>query len=303
METSKFNFKEFNYLSDFNFPVACNDLCFSSSNKKLLAVGVYKPAVKLFDLKSSIMKYERHLICNPLKVISLEENAEKFVILRSSKSIEFHITGGLYETVKMPAQPHSIVFNSIDAELYLGGNFNEIFRFNLEQGRFLNSIPSKGVKNISFCPANGIICTTNNREISFFDSRAKSAIYTRIMEDNILCSDISGNGLRYCIGTEDGKFIEYDYRSADPQRIISNLDYPNILRYNDKNILLACNESLLVLGENDNEFEEVFSGFTINTFSCNGGIVFVGGEIPEIKGFYSDKFGQLPSWFADVKSI
>jgi len=300
MKSKSFNFKEFNYLSDSQFPVACNDLSFSQNKKKLLAVGIYKPSVKMFDMKTSIMKFERHLASDPIKVLPFQEDAEKFSILRNDRTLEFHITGGFYDKIKLPQSAREMALNSIKAELYLGGAFKEVYRFSLDQGRFLKSIPCNGATSIALSPSNGLICTANENKLSFHDSRSNGEVFSREYKNDILCCDINSTGLNYSIGKEDGECIEYDFRSDQPQRSILQSSLIKKIRYHNKNILFSTNDSLFILPEASETCDLVLAGVEINTFDFDGGVILVGGECSDIKGFYSEHMGVLPNWFVDV---
>lgn len=301
MDNHSFNFREFEYLSGFEFPVACNDLCLSESKRRLLATGVYKPSVKLFDMKSSTMKFERHLVSDPLRVLSLEEDAEKFAILRNDKTIEFHTKSGLHEQVKVPAQPRDLLLNKVASELYVGGGYGEIYRFSLEQGRFLKSIPCRGANNISFSRSNGLLAAVAKNNMSFFDSRSRNEVFSRECEGEVLCIGLDEPGLKYAIGTEFGEILEYDLRSPKPLRRMCLGGFVKRIVYH-KNILASTSSSVSIIFE-DCTTSGITPGFAINTFDTDGGVIFIGGESTSIKGYCSEKLGPLPSWLADVTAI
>lgn len=288
------NFKEFEYLSNFEFPVACNDLCFSESRRRLLATGVYKPSVKLFDMKSSTMKFERHLVSDPLRILSLEEDAEKFAILRNDKAIEFHIKSGLHEQIKVPTQPKDMLLNKVLSELYVGGGHGEIYRFSLEQGRFLKSIPCKGANSISLSRSNGLLGAVAGNNMTFFDSRTRNEVFSRKYDNEILCIGQDESGLKYAIGTELGEILEYDLRSPSPLRKVCLGDFVKKITYH-KSLLASTSSSVSIVLE-DCTVSNITPGFAINAFDTDGGVVFIGGESPAMKGYFSEELGSLPSW-------
>lgn len=297
----EYSFKEFEYLADFEFPVACNDLCFSENRRRLLAVGVYKPSVRLFDMKSSTMKFERHLANDPLRVLSLEDDAEKFAILRNDKAIEFHTKGGLHEQIKVPAQPKDMLLNKISSELYVGGGYGEIYRLSLDQGRFLRSIPCKGANSISFSKSNGILGAVARNSLSLFDSRSKNKIFSRDYNDEVLCISMNDQGLKYVIGTEIGEILEYDLRSPRPLRKMDVGGFVRKVAYHGS--ILASTNNIVSVISDDGVVASISPGFSINTFSADGGTIFVGGESATIKGYYSEELGLPPSWIIDATMI
>lgn len=298
MNNDLFKIKSLSSLSDFKFPIACNDLCISKNGKKLLAVGIYKPTVKLFDLKTLTLKYERNIICDPLKICLLDDDAEKYCILRNDKTLEFHLNSGSYETIKLPYHGKDVLYNEVSSELYISANCEEIFRFNLEQGRFLKNIQSSSCDFMKLSKINGILGVGYDNQIRFFDSRVKEEIFCKEFDTRQLIGfDFDDTGTKYCI-SDDWSIWEYDFRSENfiRQIVINNCSK---LVYAKKN-LIASRGKLLCFITHDDRIEYKNLGFNINTFDVHNGVVFVGGENEQIKGYCSSVLGDCPSWFIDA---
>ncbi|ELA41197.1 uncharacterized protein VICG_01796 [Vittaforma corneae ATCC 50505] len=296
MRSKKLRFQEITPLSEFQFSVACHSICISKDRCKALAAGVYKPTVKLFDFKSGMMKFERHMVCDPIKVVSLEDDAEKFSILRSDKAIEFHTKGGFHEKVKTPNQPKDMVFNTVSSELYLGGNYSEVYRFNLEQGRFLKSIPVAGNK-MSWSDTHGLLGAISKKSLIFVDTRSKDNIITHTFGSELLSVAQDGSGLKYAIGSENGELLEYDFRSSRPLKHLNFNYFIQKIEFSDRKLIAAANERIYIIQEDVSSLEDVIDpGFRINDFSIDGGLIFIGGEDPEIKTLVSEDLGAIPSW-------
>lgn len=296
------NFKEITSLHDLNFPVACTDICISSNGKKLLATGIYKPTVKLFDVKSGIIKFERHLVSDPVKNFFLDEEGEKFAILRNDKTIEFHIKGGLHEKVKTIKQPHDIILNRFSAELYIGGNYGEINRFSLEQGRFMKSIPCTGATRLAFSETNTLLGAIFKNNVTFIDTKSKNEIFKKQYEEDAITISQDASGLKYLVGFESGKILEYDLRSSKAIREIELDNFPIKTCYSDKFIVANTSESILFIESDAVKVEcmpSITPGFIINTFCLEGGVIFVGGESQSIKTYISEDFGKVPDWVCE----
>lgn len=295
------NFKEISSLHGLEFPVSCNDICISSNGRKLLTTGIYKPTVKLFDTKSGIIKFERHLVSDPLKNFFLDDG-EKFAILRNDKTIEFHVKGGLHEKIRTIKQPQDVSLNKFVAELYIGGNFNEINRFSLEQGRFLKSITCSGATRISFSEINTLLAASFKNNITFIDTRTRNEIFQKQYDDEIvsICQDASG--LKYLVGFETGKLFEYDLRSPKSLREIELESFAIKACYAGKFITVGTQKQIYFIDELTDKIEEcslIHPGFIINTFCIDGGIAFVGGENQAIKTYICEDFGKVPEWVYD----
>lgn len=297
MQRKFFEFVEIMPFSDLNFPIACNCMTISNDRQKLLVAGVYKPTVKFFNLKSGILKFERHIACDPLKIVCLEDDAEKFGILRDDKTMEFHVKGGLYEKVKIPYQPKDVVINKTTAELYMGGKYDEIYRFNMEQGRFLKSIPCAGATQMSYSQQHGLLCAVRDNTFSVIDTRTKSAVFTRHSEEELLSIAQDETGLKYAIGNESGDVIEYDFRSATPLKKQQFENFARKIQYSEKNIAVAVNSTVRFMSEDSsNEISTIETKFIINDFHIDSGFVIVGGEAAQVKIFTCLDLGKLPNW-------
>lgn len=298
-------FKEIPSLQDLGFPVACIDIAVSPNGKKLMAIGIYKPTIKLFDLKAGIMKFERHLVSDPLKIFFLEDDGEKFAILRNDKTIEFHIKGGLHEKVRATNQPQDIVLNKGNAELYIGGNYGEINRFNLEQGRFMKSVPCQGATRLAFSDVHGILGAVSKNTLSFIDTKSRSEIFSKVYDDEITTISQDTTGLKYVIGTESGKLLEYDFRSPLALRTVELDNFPIKTCYSGKNIVAGTSKQIYFLDEKAQAIDHnsfINPGFIINTFCVEGGVVFIGGESLSIKTFINEDVGKVPDWIFDTRS-
>lgn len=296
MQSKKLKFHEIVPLSEFQFSVACHGICMSKDRHKALVAGVYKPAVKLFDLKSGTMKFERHIVCDPVKVVSLEDSAEKFSILRSDKTVEFHTKGGLHEKIKTPSQPKDIVHNTTSADLYLGGNYSEIYRFNLEQGRFLKSIPVAGSK-MSWSSVHGLLGAIAKKSLVFIDTRTKDNVFAHAFNTELLSIAQDSSGLKYAIGNESGELLEYDLRSSKPVRLFNFDPFVQKVEFSNGNVVVAAGPKICIIREDVSDLENVVDiGFPINDFSIDNGLLFIGGENPEIKTLISEDLGVIPSW-------
>lgn len=293
------SFKEIQVLAELNFPVACNGISISKDKNRLLVVGVYPPSVKLFDLKSGILKFERHLVSDPLKIISLEEDAEKFSILRNDKTIEFHTRNGYYEKVKTPNQPKDMILNTSTSELYLGGNYDEIYRFNLEQGRFLKSIGIAG-NRLSWSDKHGLLCAISKKSLNFIDTRSKDIVYIKTYENELISIAQDESGEKYALGDDSGNLIEYDFRGENPIKSISfENSFPQKIQFSGNSLITAENTNIWIIPEKVNDLNDstkLNMTFHISDFSVDRGLIIVGGENQSIKTIVSKELGEIPSW-------
>lgn len=292
MEYRKLNTVAIRPLPELQFPVACHSICISADGNKVAAVGVYKPTIKLFDLKAGSMKFERHMLCDPLKILSLEGNSEKFIVLRSDRTIEFHTKGGLHDTVRVPEQPRDVLYNPVSAELYFGGNYSEIYRFNMVQGRFLKSIPGAGTR-MAWSAVNGLLGAVSKDTVVFIDSRSRDSVFTTRHSGELLSIAQDTSGLKYAVGNDDGDVLEYDLRSPKILASHSLGSFVQKLDFTDTALVAASDTRLSLIHK---DVASVDLGFRIYDFAVDGGLILAGGEDPEIKMLFCEELGSAPHW-------
>lgn len=311
------SFTKIESIKSFEYSVASTGICISPNQKRIISLGIYQPAVKMFDLSSMTMKFERHLVADGVKALALVENGEKFVVLRNDRTFEFHTRNGMHDQIKMPGQSRDICFNSVAAELYSGGRHDEIYRVDLGQGRFLKGMPVNNVQSIVFSNENGLIGCADNRKVYFIDSRNREIVLsvnisdksaennniTDLDDDFITSIAISKNGIEYAVGTNDGSLSTFDLRSPGVINNYNLSDSVNGLKYSGKYLISASKDEISVFSHDYNKSESnrsvINAGFLINSFDVQGGLIAFGGENEKMQCYYADKLGSVPTWCSE----
>merc|ERR1712227_738058 len=92
------------------------------------------------------MKFERCFDSEVIKFTSLAEDYSKLVFLQCNRYIEFHSQHGKYYRTRIPKYGRDLDYHKSSADLYIVGASSEVYRLNLEQGRFLNSLQTKATE-------------------------------------------------------------------------------------------------------------------------------------------------------------
>ncbi|KAG0696290.1 hypothetical protein DFH29DRAFT_951671 [Suillus ampliporus] len=152
--------------------------------------------------------------------------------LQNDRTIKLHIQGGFHYRTRMPR---------------FGPSGNEIYRLNLEQGRFLNPLVLQddnilGVNCIDINPAHNLLAlgVDGNGSVQFWDPRSRSSVgVLRLLTSRLLrptarttlmpgvddadALSISvtvlasrSDGLSYAVGTSTGHTLLYDIPSPKP---------------------------------------------------------------------------------------
>lgn len=89
-------------IQDFQFPEASTTLKTTRDGKFIMATGVYKPQIRVYDLDQMAMKFERHTNCDNVTFEILSEDWSKSVHLQSDRTVEFHSHYGMHYQTRVP---------------------------------------------------------------------------------------------------------------------------------------------------------------------------------------------------------
>jgi ribosome biogenesis protein ENP2 len=89
-------------IQDFEFPEASTRVRMTRDGKHIVATGVYKPQMRVFELSELSMKFDRHTECDTVQFELLSEDWTKSVLLQSDRTLEFHSQFGLHFKTRIP---------------------------------------------------------------------------------------------------------------------------------------------------------------------------------------------------------
>jgi ribosome biogenesis protein ENP2 len=70
----------------------------------------------------------------------LSDNYKKFAFLEADRTVEVHAQFGSYYKVRIPKFGRDMGYRESTAELFIAASGNEVYRLNLDVGRFFNPI-------------------------------------------------------------------------------------------------------------------------------------------------------------------
>lgn len=123
-------------IQDFEFSEASNKIKVSRDGQYCMATGTYKPQIHVYDFANLSLKFDRHTDAENVDFTILSDDWTKSVHLQNDRSIQFQNKGGLHYTTRIPKFGRSLVYNKVNCDLYVGASGNELYRLNLEKGRF-----------------------------------------------------------------------------------------------------------------------------------------------------------------------
>ncbi|GAA6047444.1 hypothetical protein JCM3770_001308 [Rhodotorula araucariae] len=135
---------EIRLIQDFDFPEASNKIKTTRDGKYLLATGTYKPRMKVFDLEELSMKMERVTDSENVDFCILSSDWTKTLHLQSDRSLELHTQSGSHYRVRTPRQGRTLAYHFPTCDALVGGLGPEVWRLNLEVGRYMKPFGLEG---------------------------------------------------------------------------------------------------------------------------------------------------------------
>lgn len=132
-------------LQDFSFEEASACVRVSEDNNWIVSTGTYKPQIHVHYLPHLSLSYARHTTSLNIKFSLLSADASKSLHLQSDRRLEFHTPAGLHELIRLPRYGRDLCYDRLATEALIGSvglgadGSGEVFRFNLEAGRFMQS--------------------------------------------------------------------------------------------------------------------------------------------------------------------
>uniref|UniRef100_A0A8Q3SHT1 Nucleolar protein 10 n=1 Tax=Homo sapiens TaxID=9606 RepID=A0A8Q3SHT1_HUMAN len=218
-------------IQDFEMPTVCTTIKVSKDGQYILATGTYKPRVRCYDTYQLSLKFERCLDSEVVTFEILSDDYSKIVFLHNDRYIEFHSQSGFYYKTRIPKFGRDFSYHYPSCDLYFVGASSEVYRLNLEQGRYLNPLQTDAAEN-NVCDINsvhGLFATgTIEGRVECWDPRTRNRVglldcalnsVTADSEINSLptISALKFNGaLTMAVGTTTGQVLLYDLRSDKP---------------------------------------------------------------------------------------
>ncbi|KAF6321514.1 nucleolar protein 10 [Rhinolophus ferrumequinum] len=238
-------------IQDFEMPTVCTTIKVSKDGQYILATGTYKPRVRCYDTYQLSLKFERCLDSEVVTFETLSDDYSKIVFLHNDRYIEFHSQSGFYYKTRIPKFGRDFSYHYPSCDLYFVGASSEVYRLNLEQGRYLNPLQTDAAEN-NVCDINsahGLFATgTVEGRVECWDPRIRSRVglldcalssVTADSEINSLptISALKFNGaLTMAVGTSTGQ--GKIFTSLEPEH-----DINDVCLYPNSGMLLTANET------------------------------------------------------------
>ena len=312
-------------LQDFQFPTASTKIRLTKEKQHIIGIGTYKPVMRCWDLHELSMKWERYLDCEAVQFEILSEDWRKVAVLLANRVVEFHSSGGIYYKTRVPRICWDMVYESRNCDLLMVGSSSEIYRLNLEQGRFLQSYQSASTSiNVVARNATFPLLATGsvNGLVEVWDSRTKKrpgmlavnpflSDYSREgkSKDEVTALEFSEDGMQLLVGTSGGHVLLFDIRSKQPLSVKDHQYGTPIkfLQFQDKDTTMSADTKILkvydsVSGKAKLNLEAPADINDVLVYP-NSGLVCMACEQPKIENYYIPAFGVAPKWCSFLDNL
>lgn len=239
-------------IQDFSFPSAAIKIRTTADGHHALGTGTYKPMIKCWDLGELTEKFTRVTDAENVDFVMLSTDWTKSLHLQRDRSLQLHTQGGLHHTIRLPIYGRALGYHSPSADALVACTGTEVFRFNLEEGRYMTPLnvatgwgngmedTVEGVNALDVNPVHGLWSfglDGGGGVVEFWDPRSRTAL-TRLnlpatallpaeADHNALYSagtrlsvtslkSHPTDGLSIAVGTSTGHTLLYDLRSPSP---------------------------------------------------------------------------------------
>ncbi|KAM5346688.1 hypothetical protein ACJ41O_009693 [Fusarium nematophilum] len=231
-------------LQDFEFEEASNCIRVSEDGDWIMSTGTYKPQIHVHNLPQLSLSFARHTNSLNHSFVLLSSDYTKSLHLQTDRRLEFHTPMGCHYEVRLPRYGRDLVYDRQSTEALVpavgldADGKGEVFRMNLELGRFMKSYQIEvggddemtggglqggiGVGSVNTVAVaenthNLLAFGTSIGTVEFWDPRSKSRIaMLGGHEGEVTALDFSPSGLSIVTGSSSGMMQIFDLRRPVP---------------------------------------------------------------------------------------
>lgn len=235
-------------IQDFQMPSSSSKVVQSADGRYVMVGGTYPPRIRCYDLHDLTMKFERYVNADIVDMCMLGDDYGKLAILMEDRTVAFHAHYGSHESVRIPKFGRAMAYEQTTCELLLAATGTQVYRLNLEEGRFSEPWtmePSEvSASCISVAQAQPLVSVgCDDGIVRFWDNRSPDSLlkpflkldvqsatdgygfadeqnaYSTQRPHEITAMAHDPSGLYMAAGTAGGLVALYDIRSSKPLHI------------------------------------------------------------------------------------
>ena len=320
--------KRIELIQDFEMPTASTKIVISPNGEYCYAAGTYKPRIRCYELAGLGMKFERFVDADIVAMEVLSEGFDKVVMLTADRSIEFHARPGSHYKTRIPCYGRDMVFHRPSCDLFVAGASSEIYRLNIDQGRFMKPMQCLNATEVNCTalnPLHGLVTVgTNQGYVECFDPRSRDrvggldvakhvagligGVAKSVPEVTTLA--VHSNGLTMAAGTTTGQVLTFDIRSSKPLLTKDHqygLPIKKVAFHEQTTNIVSADSKVVKIYDQDSgkNYVSIEMAADVNDVCLvpNSGLFFVANESQKMFTYFIPEMGTAPSWCSYLDTI
>lgn len=312
-------------IQDLRFETATTKIKATPDGEYLIASGIYPPQVKVFELRQYSLKFERHLVSEIVDFQVLGDDYSKIAFLCADRSVCLHAKYGSHYSLRIPRMGRDIAYDCWSCDLLCAASSPDIYRINLEQGRFLSSLntQSPGINVVSRSTVHGLVaCGGDDGAVECFDMRRRSSVgrINAVASTGDVDQEVTAlqfdevTGYLMAVGSSAGKISVYDLRMSDPIRIkdhmygsaISSIKWHQTLNSGEPKLITADSHIVRIWDPNTGDnMTSIEPTGTINDVCVfrESGLMFLALDGSQIPAYFVPALGPAPKWCTHLENL
>lgn len=321
---------ETDLIQDFSFPTVSHRIKISRDGRYVFASGTYPPQIHVYDTDELSLKFKRHVTNDIVDFQILEEDWRKFALLTADRYVDIHSQFGSHFRTRVPRHGRDLMLHQGTCDLFVCGEGAEVWRLNLEQGRFMAPFPTlsgaNGGNNVcGMNPVNSLLAFGGESALlDIWDPRiasntrkpaatldvgqllTHSSVYRSRSNPEITSLRFDeSDGVTLGVGTSAGISLLFDLRSSKPMHMRDHgngLPIRSLRMHVDgKHCISADPKSVKVWNKiSGANMIAIEPDADINHLCVIGGsgVMCTAVETQRVKTYYVPALGSAPRWCA-----
>ncbi|KAM3206812.1 hypothetical protein ACQJBY_062151 [Aegilops geniculata] len=313
-------------IHDLRFETATTRIKVTPDGHYVIASGIYPPQMKVFELKELSMKFERHMISEIIDFEVLGDDYSKLAFLCADRSVCLHAKYGSHYSVRIPRMGRDLAYDCWSCDLLCAASSSDLYRINLEQGRFLASLSSQSpaINVVTRSMIHGLVaCGGEDGAVECFDMRRKSSVgrintasSSEDVDQEVTSLQFDENqGYLLAVGSSIGKVSIYDIRMSSPLRVkdhmygspILNIKWHQTLNSSEPKLITADKHIVRVwdpnTGNNMTSIEPDNGSINDVCIFPNSGLMLLALDNSQIPAHFIPALGPAPKWCSHLDNL
>lgn len=306
-------------IQDLRFETATSKIKITPDGEFLIVSGIYPPQVKVYELREFAMKFERHLDSEIVDFEILDDDYSKLAFLCADRSVYLHAKYGKHYSLRIPRMGRDMTYDCWSCDLLCAASSPDLYRINLEQGRFLSSLSTKSpaLNVVRRSKVHGLVaCGGEDGAVECFDTRTRSSVGRIIADEEVTAIEFDSNGgFLMGVGSSTGQVLIYDLRSSHPIQTVKHkyespildIKWHNTPNFERPKLITTDNRIVKIwdpeTGDGMTSIEPTAG--TINDICVfnDSGLMMLALDCSQIPSYFIPALGPVPKWCSTLESL